>query len=54
MTVQDSFIADIKRNENADKIQQDIQKCDIFTDNGSINKIGCRNEYQSGHNARYP
>ena len=52
--VQDSFIADIKRNENSDKIQEDIQKCDIFSDNSGINKIGCRNEYKSYDNARYP
>ena len=53
MTVQDSFIADIKRNENAYEIEKYIKRCKIFSDYGGVNEIGCRDKDKPYNNPRY-
>ena len=54
VTVKNSLIADVERKENPDKIKKYIKRCKIFAYDGSINKIGCRNEYKSQNYSRYP
>ena len=53
MTLQNSLVTYVERDEYTYEIKENIERCKIFSDNGGVNEVGCRYKDKSDNDTRY-
>ena len=53
MTLQNSLVTYVERDEYTYEIKKNIERCKIFSYDGSVNEIGCRDKDKPYNDPRY-